>query len=151
VSVENWDQEFLNYWNAFDMGTGGSQLVARASRRNSRNPRNYRDWYSSSRRNGGNQYACSRWSNEQIPDAVAGLYGTPTWVVMTVSEMQGMILAEDLLGFNLVSCNGDPLGEVEDAILDLETVLFATFDLSGRQPGYRRNWVPVPIEALGRR
>jgi sporulation protein YlmC with PRC-barrel domain len=149
VSVEDWDQEFLNYWNAFDMGTGGSQMVtgtpAAGGMSGTGMPTAGSDTATP---------AAGAMAGTSTPAPGEGA-GTETPAAgsrtLTVSRLQGMILAKDLLGLNLVSRNGDPLGEVEDAILDLETGVVryilisadASLDIAG-------NWVPVPLETLGR-
>jgi sporulation protein YlmC with PRC-barrel domain len=136
VSVEGWDQEFLNYWNLFDMGPDGEMVTGTPAAG---------DTLATS------TPATGEGSITGTPSPVMGT-GTPVTGgagTLTVSEMQGMILAEDLLGLNLVSLDGDPLGEVEDAVIDLETGVIrfillsadASLDIAG-------NWVPVPLETL---
>jgi sporulation protein YlmC with PRC-barrel domain len=64
------------------------------------------------------------------------------------AELQGVILASDLLGMTLRNSDGDDIGQVEDVVVDPDTGEIRYLVISTNLEELDGNWVAVPSQAF---
>lgn len=68
----------------------------------------------------------------------------------TALELQGVVLASDVLGMNFVANTGGDLAEIEDLVVDPETgeILYLVVEINDTIIDLRGKWVLIPLDAI---